>query len=168
VTGDKFFLPKVNASLPCPVDLCDNNFRTMKNQSMFLKSTLLLCGISAVAVGGALLFVPASFQASAGIILGENAALLSEMRGVGGAILISGIMILMAMKTPGLTFTALLISIALYGGYGVARMISLAVDGTPGMLIVMAMVAELILASLSVIALVKLKKPQASFRHVQA
>ena len=129
----------------------------MKGISKFVKVVLLTAGITALIVGSCLLFIPVTFQASAGIELGNDPGLLSEMRGPGALILASGVGMIAGAFVIEITLTALILSLVLYGAYGIARMLSLVVDGIPDTTIVAAMVAELIFAIASTFALISFR-----------
>ena len=53
--------------------------------SFFLRVVLVFSGLIGFSVGLGQLFFPVSFEASAGISLGTDVALLSEIRGAGGS-----------------------------------------------------------------------------------
>lgn len=130
----------------------------MKGKSRFVNVVLLTSGIVALFIGSGLLFIPITFQSSAGIILNDDPGLLSEMRGPGAVILGCGILIVSGVFVSEITFTALVLSTLLYGAYGIARMLSLVVDGTPGTSIIAAMIAEFIIAGVSASALIKFRR----------
>ena len=125
----------------------------MKEISRFVKVVLLVSGITALAVGSGLLFIPVTFQASAGIQLGNDPGLLSEMRGPGALILTSVIVMIAVAFVLEVTLTSLILSTLLYSAYGIARLLSLIVDGTPASAIIAAMIAEFIIGITSASAL---------------
>lgn len=133
----------------------------MKEISSFEKTVLLVSGIIAIAIGSGLLFIPVTFQASAGIELSDDAGLLSEMRGPGAVILASGVLILTGAFVAGITLTALIITTLLYGSYAIARALSLVVDGAPGSSIIAAMIAEFVIGIVSAAALVTFRNKNA-------
>jgi hypothetical protein len=126
----------------------------MKN-SKVLKTILIISGLIATGIGGAILFTPVAFQASAGIDLGGNISLLSEIRRLGGALLASGILIMLGAFVAKLTFTSTVISIMIYLSYGISRILSMAIDGMPAEVLVMATVVEIIIGLVSLFALLK-------------
>lgn len=123
-----------------------------------LRVLLLVAGAIGIAVGGALLFVPVAFEASAGIMVGDDPSLLSELRAPGGALLASGVLVGMGAFVRTLTFTSMLLSAMLYLGYGVARLVSLAVDGRPATSLLMAMLLELVIGGMCLFALLATRK----------
>ncbi len=107
----------------------------MKN-SKSLKTTLLISGAIGAGIGSEILFSPVAFHATSGIELGNDISLLNEVRASGGALLASGILIMLGAFVARLTFVSLVISALLYLSYGVSRILSMVVDGTPDELLV--------------------------------
>ena len=126
----------------------------MKN-SKVLKTVLIISGLVLTGVGGAILFIPGAFFATNGIDLGENISLLNEIRPPGGALLASGIVIMLGAFVAKLTFTSAVISIVMYLSYGISRVLSIAIDGMPAEGLVMATVIEIIIGLVGVLALLK-------------
>ena len=129
----------------------------MKN-SKVLKTILIISGLIATGIGGAYLFNPVAFQASAGIELGGNISLLSEIRAPGGALLASGILIMLGAFVAKLTFTSTVISIMIYLSKGISRILSMVIDGIPAEVLVMATVVEIIIGLVSIFALLKYRE----------
>lgn len=102
----------------------------MKNP-LLLKGILVLAGLVAIAVGLLLLFAPTWLYAQSGIDLVGKTSLLNETRAPGGAILASGVLITAGAFAPKLSFSAALLATLLYLGYGLARIVSMIVDGMP-------------------------------------
>lgn len=128
-------------------------------KSKFVTFLLWFSGVIALAIGSCLLFIPVTFQASAGIVLADDPGLLSEMRGPGGFIFSSGVIMIIGAIRPAFTFTALILCCVLYLSYGISRVLSVVLDGMPGETIVAAMVAELVIGALCLIALFKFRNP---------
>ncbi len=118
-----------------------------------LRVLLFVAGSIGVAVGAGLLFAPVAFEASAGIEVGSDPSLLSELRAPGGALLICGVAIALGAFLRALTFTSTLLGAMLYLGYGAARLVSLAVDGAPAPSLLMAMLLELAIGGMCLFAL---------------
>jgi len=129
----------------------------MKN-SKVLKTILFISGLIAVGVGGGILFMPVAFHATTGIDLGANASLLSEVRAPGGALLTSGILIMLGAFIKKLTFTATLVSALFYLSYGLSRILSMLLDGMPADELVQATILEMIIGLLCLFALVKYRE----------
>ncbi len=131
----------------------------MKN-SKVLKTILLISGLIMTGVGGAILFMPVAFHAGNGIDLGGNISLLSEVRAPGGALLASGILVMLGAFVTQLTFTSVVVSALIYLSYGISRILSLAIDGMPAEGLVQATVLEIIIGLLGVFALLRYREDQ--------
>ena len=118
-------------------------------QSVFLRAVLVLAGLIGFSVGFGQLFFPVSFEASAGINLGTDTGLLSEIRGAGGSLLLSGILMIYGAFKPSFTSYALLLSAVLYLSYGVSRIYGFVMDGTPNQSFLIVTITELVLGVIS-------------------
>ncbi|WP_326549340.1 DUF4345 domain-containing protein [Micromonospora sp. NBC_01813] len=110
-----------------------------------VRAILVVAGLVVVGIGGAILTAPGAFHAGNGIEYAGNSSLLSETRAAGGALLATGVLVTLGAFVRRLTFTASLIGAVVYLAYGLARLLSVAVDGLPADSLVAAAVAELIL-----------------------
>ena len=108
---------------------------------------LVLSGVVALAVGAALVLAPESFHASNGIELGDDASLMSEVRAPGGALFAFGALMLWGAFARSLTLAATALGAALYLSYGVARLVSIALDGMPAPGLVGALTIEFALGA---------------------
>ncbi|GMG83516.1 hypothetical protein LNKW23_27290 [Paralimibaculum aggregatum] len=126
-----------------------------------LAATLFLGGGIAVGIGGALLLAPQGFQATQGIALGADPALLSETRAGGGGLLAMGLLMLAGAFRPALAHGAGTVAAGVYLGYGLARCIGMALDGWPGDGLAMAAAAELAIGA-AVLAALRLRTPAAA------
>ena len=124
-------------------------------RSKLLKAMLTLFGLTAVGIGGALLLTPIEFQKSGGVILENNASLLSEMRAIGGVLLVCGLVITSGAFVSRLTYASTALSGLLYLAYGLSRVLSIAMDGLPSQTLVTATVFELLFGLCCVWALIK-------------
>ncbi len=131
----------------------------MKN-SVTTKIFLAFSGLIAIGIGSGLLFAPVEFEASAGVILGEDINLLSEMRASGGAILATGILIILGALIPKLAYLSVVLSSLMYLSYGASRIFGMMVDGMPNNSIVAATTAEIIIGLISILVLLKFDKRQ--------
>lgn len=111
-----------------------------------------------MAVGAAQLFTPVAFEASAGITLGNNSSLLSEIRAAGGNLLAAGILIFSGVFSARMRLYSLLFSALFYLSYGLSRLISWGLDGAPAVSLQIATAAELVLGVLSLMALLRFRK----------
>jgi len=84
-----------------------------------------------------------------------EAGLLNEARGLGGAIIGFGLLILAGAFSRKLTFTSTVVAMILFLGFGIARVIGILLDGNPPAELMKGIVSEFIMGSLALIALVK-------------
>ena len=131
----------------------------MKN-AKGLKGILIISGLIASVIGSAILFTPVAFYATYGVELAGNFSLLNEIRAPGGALLVSGILIMSGAFVDKLTFTAVVVSTLLYLSYGLSRVMSIAVDGIPAEELVQAAVLEIVIGLACVYALIKYREEQ--------
>lgn len=129
-------------------------------KSKVVQVVLIISGIIGISIGGALLFAPVAFEASAGINLGEDINLLSEIRANGGALLLGGILILLGTFISKLTHTSLILSSLFYLSYGFSRVLSMIIDGLPHNSLLSATVVEIIIGLLSLFLLIKFRNSQ--------
>ncbi|PLS21091.1 DUF4345 domain-containing protein [Neptunicoccus cionae] len=109
----------------------------------FSKAVLFLAGAISVGIGAAVLIIPEAFFAYNGIVLHQDPSLLSEVRAPGGTLLVLGVFMLAGVFRSGLATAARNIAAAVFLSYGFARILSVAVDGTPDEKLVIAAVFEI-------------------------
>ncbi len=129
-------------------------------QSLSLKAFLVVAGIIGCYVGFGLLFYPVSFEASAGLVLDDNVSLLSELRGIGGTLLLAGILIFSGAFVPWLTSHSLFLTVLIYLAYGLSRVYGMLTDGMPSQAFIGVTVAELAIGLLAIAAYYRFKKRQ--------
>ncbi|MBG0829382.1 DUF4345 domain-containing protein [Planomonospora sp. ID67723] len=113
--------------------------------SKVLKSVLLVAGLVAVGIGGAILFAPAAFHGVNGIELGGDSNLLSEMRAPGGMLLAIGALVVLGAFVSRLAFTAAVVGALSFLSYASSRVLGIAVDGMPAGGLVLATVLEAVI-----------------------
>jgi hypothetical protein len=79
-----------------------------------------------------------------------SVGLLSELRAPGGLLLLCGLVIVVCASWPSAVQKGLLLSIAVYGGYGSVRLLAMLLDGIPPVEIQLATAIEVGLCALSV------------------
>jgi len=120
-----------------------------------VKALLIVAGAVAVVIGAAVLLTPVAFSESYGIVLGVDPDALSERRAPGAGLLVIGGLLVAGAFVARLRFTALLVGTLVYLAYGLARVLSLAVDGRPSDGLLVAGVAELAIGAALLVALVR-------------
>jgi len=122
--------------------------------SKVLKVILFISGLIAVGVGATILIMPVTFYASSGINLNGDVSLLNEVRASGGALLACGLVITLGAFIAKLTFTSIVLSTLLYLSYGLSRMMSMIIDGMPVDALIQAVILELVIGFVCVVALI--------------
>lgn len=107
----------------------------------------------ALVLAGAILMAPAAFYAGYGIAIGNDIALLNEMKAPAGAILLAAAVMAAGLFRPAWLGSALLVGGLLYLGFGAGRLLALVADGLPPVSLLAAMAVELLLGLLFVFAL---------------
>ncbi|TFB08927.1 DUF4345 domain-containing protein [Candidatus Marinimicrobia bacterium MT.SAG.3] len=123
-----------------------------------LKGILILLGLQLIIFGLWRLLDPISFFNFSGLLLSSDAGLLSEARGAGGAILGFGILIFLGAFKKNLSYTSTIAAMILYLGFGIARIISLVVDGNPPSMIFQGILGEFVFGLLALFALIKYRE----------
>ncbi|MEZ5346511.1 MAG: DUF4345 domain-containing protein [Pyrinomonadaceae bacterium] len=114
----------------------------------FRRIVLIISGVLLLIVGIMILLFPHSFYASNGVILGEQAGLLSEIRATGGLFAGCGIILIIGAIRQNIMRSALILAALIFGTLGVARLFSFLIDGMPGSSIAAAAFLEIIIGTL--------------------
>ncbi len=120
--------------------------------TLFEKIALGLSGLTALAIGAAILFAPHAFYASYGITLGDDASLLSELRAPGAGLAGFGLLMLRGIWRQAIVPTAMAVALTVFIGFPAGRLVGLVVDGMPSGGILGALAVELVIAALCLAA----------------
>lgn len=112
-------------------------------QTLYLRTLLIIAGITGISIGAGQLFFPVAFEASAGIDLGNDNNLLSEIRAAGGTLLAAGLLILLGAFRPQLTRLSLLLTMIFFLSYDFSRVYGMFADGMPGQSFLIVTMAEM-------------------------
>lgn len=134
----------------------------------FTLTFLFLAGLLLLGIGSAILLVPHAFHASNGIVLGEDPSLLSEVRAPGGLLAASSILILLGTFRRSLRSLAMVLTVLVYGSFGLARLLGFALDGIPSSGLVGATAIELFVAAIGLLILYRSGAYVASVRQALA
>ena len=126
---------------------------------LMIPAFLAAAGVLLTLIGGAALFVPDAFFGSNGIVLSDDPSLRSEVRAPTGLLLLSGAIILASAFRRRIATLGLGLSALVYGTYGLSRLVSLALDGVPAEGLVSAMVIELVVGSIALVTLTRVRSP---------
>jgi len=120
--------------------------------SKFQKTALAIAGVTALCFGGLILATPLAFYASYGIALDGNPSLLSELRAPGAALATLGALMLAGLVRAAWAPVARVAALTVYLAFPAGRIISLAVDGMPSPNVIGALVIEISIATLCLVA----------------
>ena len=111
---------------------------------------LSISGLLLLIIGSNILLMPQSFYASDGVLLGNNPRLLSEVRASGGMLTGGALVIFAGIFRPTLRSLAMTLSVLIYGSFGLARLLSLTIDGMPSNNLLVATLVELTVAAIGI------------------
>ncbi len=111
-----------------------------------------IAGVTALGIGSFILVAPHAFYASYGILLGQDASLLSELRAPGAGLAAFGAVMLAGIVRPALRQAAVVAALTVFLAFPAGRVVGLAFDGIPSSGIVGALVLELAIAALCLFA----------------
>lgn len=116
------------------------------------KITLGISGLTAVGIGSFIMVAPHAFYASYGITLGDNASLLSELRAPAAGLITLGVFMLTGIWRTAMAQLAVAASLIVFLAFPAGRLIGVAVDGMPSGGIIGALVLEIAIAILCILA----------------
>jgi hypothetical protein len=116
------------------------------------KIILIILALPLLIFGAWRLFDPIGFAAFGGSSLPNDAGLLSEVRAAGGAVAVSGIIVLLGAFRPRWSFVSIVLAAVIFVSFGVARLLGIALDGAPPSGTIKGMAVELVFGALSVFA----------------
>ncbi len=121
----------------------------------FQKIILGISGVTALAIGTSITLVPHAFYASYGIALGQDPNLLSELRAPGAGLAVFGAIMLAGIVRTAFAPVALAVALAVYIAFPAGRVLGILMDGMPSGSIIGALVVEVAIAGLLLIAFKK-------------
>lgn len=121
-------------------------------ESKSFKAILTVLAMALVIFGGWRLLDPIGFYAFSGLNLSDDAGLLSEVRGAGAIIMISGLVVGLGVFRHVWSRNSVLLAALVFLSLGVGRLFGMAIDGSPGADIIQGMVIELVLGGLALFA----------------
>lgn len=130
-------------------------------ESRGLKGVLIALGLVLVMFGGWRLVAPIGFYTFSGLTLPDAAGLLSEVRGAGALIMISGLVVALGAFRHAWSRLSVMLAALVFLSMGLARLLGVALDGSPGGGVLMGMGIELVCAGLALFALFRLAEEDA-------
>lgn len=111
-----------------------------------MRTVLAASGALLALIGGAMLTKTEAFLQTSGIEIHADPGLLSELRAPSGLLIISGAIMLAGSVRTRFVNLGLTTGSLVYGSYGVARLVSMILDGLPSGSLIGATAVELVLA----------------------
>ena len=124
-------------------------------ESRGLKVILIVLALTLVIFGGWRLLDPTGFYTFSGLKLADDAGLLSEVRGAGGIIMVSGFIVGLGVFRHDWSRTSVLLAALVFLSLGLARLLGIAIDGSPGAEVIQGMAIELLFGGLAFFAFFK-------------
>ena len=125
--------------------------------SKVLKVVLFLAGLLILVVGGATLFFPEAFSAKHGVILAKDISLFNDIRGAGGLMFASGLLIISGAFMKKMAFTSAVVGSTVYLVFAFARIVSIVLDGMPAEGLIKATVVETVMGLIVLAAFIKFR-----------
>lgn len=119
------------------------------------KVILSVLALTLVIFGGWRLVDPVGFYTFSGLELSDDAGLLSEVRAAGGVILASGLLVGLGAFRRSWSRTSAMLAAMVFLSLGLARLLGIGLDGSPGAEVIQGMAIELVLGGLALFALVR-------------
>lgn len=116
------------------------------------KVTLAISGLTAVGVGAFIMAAPHAFFASYGIALGDDPSLLSELRAPAAGLLTLGVLMLTGIWRSAVAQLAVASALIVFLAFPIGRLIGVMIDGMPSEGIIGALLLEIAIAVLCLIA----------------
>ncbi len=120
--------------------------------TLFQKIALGVAGITATAIGAAIVAIPHAFFASYGIAPGTDPNLLSELRAPGAGLAAFGILMLAGIVRGAWSQISIAAALTVFLAFPAGRLVGLIADGMPSASILSALAFELAIAGLCLFA----------------
>lgn len=119
------------------------------------KTALGVSGLTAVGIGVLILTSPHAFYAGYGIALGDDASLVSELRAPAAGLATFGVLMLAGIRRASMAPVSKTVALAVFLAFPAGRLVGLAADGPPSRAILGALVFELAVAALCIVAFMR-------------
>ncbi|MEP4804199.1 MAG: DUF4345 domain-containing protein, partial [Hyphomicrobiales bacterium] len=116
------------------------------------KVALGVSGVTALGIGISILAAPLAFYASYGIAFRDSTNLLNELRASAAGLSVLSIIMLIGIVREGICQTSIIAALTVFLAFPAGRILGLLVDGMPSASIVGALIFELVVAALLIIA----------------
>ena len=119
---------------------------------------LFLSGFIAMAIAATILFAPEMFYAGYGIEVGDNPTLANELKAPAGTLLVAGLLMFAGAFRLQFAVVSLATATAVYLSYGLARVLSIVIDGLPHSGMVGAAGIELVVGGICLLTLLDARR----------
>jgi hypothetical protein len=119
------------------------------------KVILIVLALTLVIFGGWRLVYPIGFYTFSGLELSDDAGVLSEVRGAGAIIMVSGLLVGLGAFRHAWSRTSVVLAAVVFLSLGLGRLIGIALDGFPGAEVIQGMAIELVFGVLALFAFFK-------------
>jgi len=110
------------------------------------KTFLILAGFMLVTIGSYISLTPDLYFASFNAGALAPPSFQSELRGMGGSLMVFGMLALLAVRVERMELTAITTVTLVFAAFACFRVISLVIDGLPDMAVLMALAIEAMFA----------------------
>ncbi len=124
-------------------------------ESRSFKVILIVLALPLLIFGGWRLVDPIGFYSFSSLELPDVAGLLSEVRGAGGIMMVSGLVVGLGAFRRAWSRTSVVLAAIVFLSLGLARLLGIALDGSPGVGVIQGMTIELIFGGLALFAFFK-------------
>ncbi len=121
--------------------------------SRVLTAILTVLALTLVVFGGWRLVDPIGFYTFSGLELADDAGLLSEVRGAGGIIMVAGFVVGLGTRRHAWSRASVGLAAMVFLSLGLARLLGIVLDGSPGADILQGLATELAFGCLALYAL---------------
>ena len=128
-----------------------------------VKLTLLASGLVAAGIATTILLAPDVFYAGYGIEVSGNATLVNELKAPAGVLLVAGLLMLAGVFRAEFVKVSLTTAAVVYLSYGLARVLSIAMDGLPDSGLVSAAGIEIGIGAACLLALLRIREDHTQY-----
>jgi hypothetical protein len=125
---------------------------TADKGSRVFKAVLFVLALTLVVFGGWRLVDPVGFYTFSGLELPDDPGLLSEVRGAGGIIMVTGLIVGLGAFRHAWSRTSVWLAAVVFLSLGLARLLGIVLDGSPGAGVIQGMAIELVLGGVALFA----------------
>jgi hypothetical protein len=137
---------------------------TEMSESRLFKVILIVLALTLVVFGGWRFINPIGFYTFSGLDLAGDAGLLSEVRGAGGIIMVSGFVVGLGAVQHAWSRTSVLLAALVFLSLGLGRLMGIALDGLPGAEVIQGLAIELVFGILALFAFFRYRETPGALR----